>query len=340
MKLLEIRRPTRARGQPREQRCVDLLAGEARQTGGSAGGMHSAVNDLDQLSALLEPGTSDLLVNPDGTWVERDGMLAPIGWRIPEERRQKLARALAARAGKRLDLACPIADGALELKGTHVRLHAVIPPIAATGTLISLRAPALGVVDMGQLRACGTVNAAQESQLRHLVESRANLIISGGTGSGKTTLLGALLGLVPTGQRIVCIEQDLEIQARHPHLVRLAERAPNLQGAGAITLAQLVTAAMRMRPDRIVLGECRGPEVGAVLSAMNTGHDGSMATVHANSAEDVPARLQALAALGGLDPRVTQLQIAAGLDTIVHLERNGLQRRVAQIQMFKNRPAA
>ena len=164
---------------------------------------------------------------------------------------------------------------------------------------------------------------------------QASLLLSGATGSGKTTLLATLLGLVPAQERIICIEEVAELAPDHPHVLHLQERRPNVQGSGAVTLSELVRAAMRMRPDRIVLGECRGPEVREVLAALNTGHQGGMATVHANSALEVPARLTALGALAGMDAPTVAAQAGAALDAIIHLRRRPSKptRQVAQIAL-------
>ena len=158
--------------------------------------------------------------------------------------------------------------------------------------------------------------------VRALIAARANVLVSGATGSGKTTLLSAALALVPDSERIVCIEEVPEIAPAHPHCVHLIERAPNVEGRGAVTLTDLVRAAMRMRPDRLILGECRGPEVRDVLTALNTGHDGGWATLHANSARDVPARLAALGALAGMSETALAAQAASALDAVLHMRRD------------------
>ncbi len=165
-------------------------------------------------------------------------------------------------------------------------------------------------------------------RLEKEVQSGRSLLISGGTGVGKTTLLAALLGLVPKDQRIVCIEEVSELAVDHPHVVRLQTRQKNVEGKGEIKLEELVRAAVRMRPDRLVLGECRGSEVREVLTAMHTGHRGGGATIHANSIRDVPARLIALGSLGGLDPKTTSLLAQHAFDRLIHVERQGSHRYV------------
>ena len=168
---------------------------------------------------------------------------------------------------------------------------------------------------------------------------RASCLVTGATGTGKTTLLAALLGLVPEDERIVCIEEASELRPRHPHVVHLQERGANVQGVGAVAMTSLVRTALRMRPDRIVLGECRGPEVRDVLTALNTGHEGGWATLHANSPADVPARLTALGALAGLDEAAVAAQAASALDAVVHLRRQagttGARRYVASIGVLR-----
>jgi len=198
----------------------------------------------------------------------------------------------------------------------------VLAPVSGSGTLISLRVLGTRRLGVADLEARGTLPGPVGPLLRGLVAARANVLISGATGSGKTTLLSAALSLVGADERIVCIEEVPEIAPAHPHCVHLVERKPNIEGRGAITLPDLVRAAMRMRPDRLVLGECRGPEVRDVLTALNTGHDGGWATLHANSAADVPARLAALGALAGMSEAALAAQACAALDSVLHMRRS------------------
>ena len=160
-----------------------------------------------------------------------------------------------------------------------------------------------------------------QTVLELLVKKRANCLISGATGTGKTTLLATLVALVEPQQRLLCIEESRELRINHPHVVYLQERRPNVEGVGGVNMSELVRIALRMRPDRLILGECRGGEVADVLTALNTGHEGGWATLHANSAVDVPARLAALGALAGLTPQALNLQAASALDAVIHLER-------------------
>lgn len=292
------------------------------------------------LQNLLEqPSVTDVLVNgPRGVWVDRGRGLEAAGVpALDEPAVRALATRLAAAAGQRLDDASPIADGRLP-DGT--RLHAVLPPLSPEGTLISLRTLRRRALTVAELVSGGTVGTGGAEILRALVECRANVLVSGATGAGKTTLLAAMLSLVPHHERIVCIEEATELQPDHPHVVHLQVRRANVQGIGEVGLDHLVRAAMRMRPDRLVLGECRGTEVRAVLGALNTGHDGGWATVHANAAADVPARLTALGGLAGMDATTVAAQAVSALDAVLHLRRgaDGV-RRLAEIAVLDTDPA-
>ena len=283
------------------------------------------------LQAVLdEPGVTDVLVNgARSVWVDRGRGLERVSVDLGDDSRVRaLAVRLAAAGGRRLDDASPAVDARLP-DGT--RLHAVLPPLAEPGPLLSLRTVRPRAFPLAELVACGTVPAALEPLLRRLVAHRANLLVTGGTGSGKTTLLATLLSLVPPDQRVVCIEEAGELNPDHPHVVRLVERPPNVEGMGAVGAADLVRHALRMRPDRIVLGECRGPEVREVMAALNTGHEGSCATLHASTARDVPARLEALGALAGLDAIAVAAQAAGAFDVVLHLRRDGGGRRLTEV---------
>ena len=283
-------------------------------------GMDPALSDL-----LDDPAVTDVLINGTHAWVDRGGGLVRVDAGIRDEAdARRAAIRLASACGARLDDASPIADGTLP---GGVRLHAVLPPVSGSGTLISLRVLGTRRLGVADLEACGTLPGAVGMLLRALVASRANVLVSGATGSGKTTLLSAALSLVPSGERIVCIEEVAEVAPAHPHCVHLVERKPNVEGRGGVTLSDLVRAAMRMRPDRLVLGECRGPEVRDVLTALNTGHDGGWATIHANGARDVPARLAALGALAGMGEGAVAAQASSALDAVLHMRRDAAGRR-------------
>lgn len=283
---------------------------------------------------LEEEGVTDVLVNgPRDVWVERAGLLEPVEVDLgtPEDVRA-LAVRLAAAGGQRLDDASPLVDARLP-DGT--RLHAVLPPVGGEGTLLSLRVLRRRAFTLAGLVAVGGVAPALEPVLRGLVAARANVLISGATGTGKTTLLATLLSLVPPTERIVLIEEAGELEPDHPHVVRLLARRANVEGVGEVGLPDLVRHALRMRPDRIVLGECRGAEVREVLTALNTGHEGGWATVHANTAADVPARLEALAALAGMGRESVAAQASSALDAVLHLRRDTGRRQLAEVAVVR-----
>lgn len=288
---------------------------------------------LDEL--LAQPGVTDVVVNgPKEVFVDRGSGLEPAGIVfVDDEQVRRLAIRLAAAAGRRLDDAAPFVDGRLP---SGVRLHAVLAPVAAPGTCLSLRVPASRTFSLQNLVDSGSMLPEMADLLRAVIGRRVPFLISGGTGSGKTTLLSALLGLVPGTERIVVVEDARELVPDHPHCVRLEGRPANAEGVGAITLTSLVRQALRMRPDRVVLGEVRGAELTDLLTALNTGHEGGCGTIHANSVSDVPARLEALAALGGLGRDACHAQVAAALKLAIHVGRSPDGRRgVEQIGIFR-----
>lgn len=286
---------------------------------------------------LAEPGITDVLVNgPNEVYVDRGAGLQRVSVRTGDEPAvRRLATRLAAAAGRRLDDATPYVDVRLA-DGT--RFHAVLSPIAAPGTCLSLRVPARRVFGLEDLVLAGSLPPEGVAVLRDLLEARLAFLISGGTGTGKTTLLNSLLSLVSPAERLVVVEDASELRPQHPHVVRLEARPPNVEGSGEITLRDLVRQALRMRPDRLVIGEVRGAEVVDLLTALNTGHEGGCGTVHANSAADVPARLEALGALAGLGREALHSQLSSALHAIVHLvrDRDG-RRRVAEIRVLIRR---
>jgi pilus assembly protein CpaF len=288
-------------------------------------------------AGILEPllcadGTADVLVTaPDAVWVDDGNGLRRSSVRFADDAAvRRLAQRLALAAGRRLDEAQPWVDGQLTGLGTGqftVRLHAVLPPIAAGGTCLSLRVLRPASQDLAALTATGTIAPQAAALLDDIIGARLAFLISGGTGAGKTTLLAATLGAVPADERIVCVEDAPELAPRHPHLVKLVARCANVEGVGEVTVRDLVKQALRMRPDRIVVGEVRGAEVVDLLAALNTGHDGGAGTVHANNPAEVPARLEALGALGGLDRAALHSQLAAAVQVVLHLSRDRTGRR-------------
>jgi pilus assembly protein CpaF len=283
---------------------------------------------------LRTPGVTDVLVNgPDQVWVDRGAGLEPTDVRFPDDEAvRRLAVRLAAAAGRRLDDAAPWVDAGLP-DGT--RLHAVLPPISGTGTCLSLRVLRRCAHTLDDLSAMGTLPGASGALLRRLVQRRSAFLVTGGTGSGKTTLLSALLGEVGAGERVVLCEDAAELAPAHPHVVRLLTRPPNVEGVGEVTLRDLVRQALRMRPDRLVVGEVRGSEVTDLLAALNTGHDGGCGTLHANRPAEVPARLEALGVAAGLDRAAVHSQTAAALEVVVHLRRSPQGRRVDELAVLR-----
>jgi pilus assembly protein CpaF len=269
-------------------------------------------------------------------WVDDGNSLrrSSIGF-ADEDAVRRLAQRLALATGRRLDDAQPWVDGVLTNVGSArltVRLHAILPPVAVAGTAISLRVLRPATQDLAALTASGAIAPAAITVLRDVIAARLAFLVSGGTGAGKTTLLSALLGAIPAHERIVCVEDAAELAPPHPHLVTLVARGANVEGAGEVSVRQLVRQALRMRPDRIVVGEVRGGEVVDLLAALNTGHDGGAGTVHANSPGEVPARLEALGALGGLERAALHSQLAAAVQVLLHVgrSRDG-RRRLAEI---------
>jgi pilus assembly protein CpaF len=288
---------------------------------------------------LAGNGVTDVLVNaPDQVWLDRGSGLERAPVRFDSDAAvRRLATRLAAQAGRRLDDAAPFVDAVLP-DGT--RLHAILPPLVAHPTL-SLRVLARRRLALSELVGLGAMSAELADLLAALVRARLTLLISGGTGTGKTTLLAALLATVSPAERIITVEDTAELGVRHQHVVALLARSANVEGAGAVELRELVRQALRMRADRLVVGEFRGAEVVELLAALNTGHAGGAATVHANSVTDVAARLVALAALGGMPAQALAAQAASALDVLVHIrrDRDG-RRRVEQLALWPAGPAA
>jgi pilus assembly protein CpaF len=283
------------------------------------------------LEPLLRlPGVTDVLVNgPDQVFIDRGSGLEPAPVAFPDDDAvRRLAQRLAAGAGRRLDDASPYVDLRL---GDGSRFHAVLAPLARPGTVISLRVPSARAFTLDELESSGMVVPAVADLLRRLVLARSAFLVSGGTGSGKTTLLASLLSLVAPEERLVLVEDASELRPDHPHVVGLEARPANIEAAGAVELHTLVRQALRMRPDRLVVGEVRGAEVVDLLAALNTGHEGGCGTLHANSAADVPARVEALALAAGLGREAAHSQFASGVDVVVHLRRRDGRRVLTEI---------
>lgn len=266
-------------------------------------------------------------------WLDSGGLLQQmVGWSCAPETVRALAVALIAAGGRHIDELHPCADVRL---GDGIRVHAVLSPASVSGAAISIRLPSAESADFERLVALGVCEEPVAAVLRGAVAARRNLLVTGGTGSGKTTMLSALLDLAPPWERIITIEDVAELRLTHPHRVALEARQANTEGVGALTLDRLLREALRMRPDRIVLGECRGAELLTLLSALNTGHDGGAGTLHASTVRDVPARLEALGALGGLGREALARQVGSALHLVVHLERDAAGRhRIAALGRF------
>jgi pilus assembly protein CpaF len=294
------------------------------------------VDRFGVLTALMDDDeVTDILVNgPHEIWVDQAGRLSQTDIRFagPEALLSYVQR-LVGRAGARLDRSHPIADARLP---DGSRIHAVLPPVAPEGPLVSIRRFPSRRFELDDLVARSMLDADEARRLTAFVEERRTIVVSGRTGTGKSTLLDALIRAVPTDERIVTIEELPELRSATEHRVSLVARGPNVEGKGAISLDQLVRAALRMRPDRIVVGEVRGPETLVAIEAMSTGHVGSMLTVHARSAAAVPDRLLTLAlqAASGASEGSLRRQIEEAIDVVVHLDRRAGRRRVASICTF------
>lgn len=285
---------------------------------------------LGPLAAVAaDPSATDVFVTADGAvWVDRGpGAERVPGLRLEPAAARSLAIGLIAAGGRHVDEATPCADVRL---GDGVRVHVALQPIAWGGTAISVRLPR---VDRVTLEGSG-LEAETLSELRRALHDRRTAIFTGATGSGKTTLMAAWLSDALASDRIVIIEDVAEAPIAHPHVVALECRQPNMEGAGGVDLARLVREALRMRPDRLVVGECRGAEIREFLAALNTGHRGGSGTLHANSLVDVAARLEAVGMIAGLAPEALARQVISGIDLVVHLERGPAGGRRAALGRF------
>jgi pilus assembly protein CpaF len=298
------------------------------------------LNGLGPLQALArDPSVTDIFVNgPESVWLDRgDGLeKAPVAF-SGEPQIRALAARLVAAGGRRLDDGSPCVD--VRLDGGY-RVHAVLPPISTAGTLLSIRIRRETLFSMDELRRNGMFGPLVQDVLERVIERRLSFLISGATGSGKTTLLATLLSLCHPRERLVLIEDASELNPVHPHVVSLESRHGNLEGGGAVDLGELVRQALRMRPDRLIVGECRGAEVRELLTAMNTGHTGGGGTIHANTVAAVPARLTAMGALAGMGQDAVRLQMASALDLVIHVARAKRGRQVLSVGVLEDKETA
>jgi pilus assembly protein CpaF len=313
-------RALRSEGVVLDEAALMGVVGQVRRELVGAGPLEGLMN---------EPDVTDVLVTTSGeVWADRGAGLESRGMLFHDEDHvRRIAVRLASWAGRRLDEASPYVDARLP---DGARLHCVIPPISTDGTCVSLRIPRRTGFSLDELQERGTVDEVSAAVLRDLVARRASFLVTGGTGTGKTTALGALLALVPHNERIVLVEDTAELQPRHPHVVRLQSRPANVEGAGQVTMRDLVRQSLRMRPDRVVVGEVRGPEVIDLLMALNTGHEGGCGTVHANSPQDLPARIEALGLTAGVDRSAVHALLASAVDAVVHIARGPGGARVVE----------
>jgi len=275
------------------------------------------------LQALLDDAAvSEIMVNgADQIFVERSGKLTLSGARFKSESDlRRVIEKIVSRVGRRIDESSPLVDARLE---DGSRVNAVIPPLAVNGSSLTIRKFSADPLKASDLIGFGTISPEMAELLDACVSAHLNIIVSGGTGTGKTTLLNVLSSYIPPGERIITIEDAVELQLQQDHVVRLESRPANIEGKGEISIRDLLKNSLRMRPDRIVVGECRGGEALDMLQAMNTGHDGSLSTVHANSPRDAISRLETLVLMAGMDLplRAVREQIASAVDVIVQLTR-------------------
>lgn len=343
--LTRVAELARAGRSPSPEGLVEVLGTRADLLGDD--GLRAARADLaarvlgaGPLQPLLEtPDVTDVLVNGTaGVWIDAGTGLRRVRCDVGDAADvRQLAVRLAGVAGRRLDDASPFVDGALP---GGVRLHAILPPLVDQAAHISLRVPRRRAPSLADLAAWGSIPARADALLRAVVTQKTSYVVTGGTGSGKTTLLAAMLAEIDPSERIVIVEDVRELVVTHPHAVRLESRSRNVEGQGGVDLVSLVRQSLRMRPDRLVVGEVRGGEVRELLAALNTGHEGGAGTVHANRLEDVIARFEALGALAGMAPAATRAQLASAVEVVIHLRRARVGRRVDTIGVLAGRGAA
>lgn len=300
-------------------------------------GVVHQMTGLGPVQALFDdPEVSDVLVNRhDDVWIDRGSGLerVDISFASAQDVIATVERAIAP-LGLRIDRSSPMVDARLP---DGSRLHAVLPPASVDGPLIAIRRFTQRVTSIDDLVAAGTLNASHRERLVSAVVDRRTIVVSGGTGAGKTTLLNLLAGAIDPSERVVTIEDAAELSLPG-HVVRLEARPPNAEGAGAITIRSLLRSALRLRPDRIILGEVRGPEALDLISALNTGHRGSLTTVHANSPEEALLRIETLALTAGdASETAVSRQLRAAVDLVVQIERDRGRRRVVAIEDFEGR---
>lgn len=296
--------------------------------------LYHEVFGLGPLEPLMQDDTiSDILVNhPHEIYVERRGRIEPTDAIFADEHHLvRIIQRIVSRVGRRIDEVSPMVDARLP---DGSRINAVIPPLALDGPALSIRRFGRKPMEIEDLVESRSVHADLVEFLGSAIDARVSFLISGGTGAGKTTLLNALTKFIPSDERIVTIEDSAELQLQHRHVVRLETRPPNNEGAGEVTQRSLVRNSLRMRPDRIIIGEVRGAEALDMLQAMNTGHEGSLTTIHANDARDALARLELMVAMSGFELPISVVRqyIATGISLVVHLSRlKGGVRRVMEV---------
>jgi len=335
--LASVRQSVLSEPGPVTDQQVAAAVGDSGRLLGAAGSLvamdriSAELTGLGPLQTLVRDGdVTDIYVNaPNAVWFDRGNGPEPAEVAFHDEQQLRaLAVRLIAAGGRRLDDSSPCVD--VQIRPGY-RIHAVLPPISAQGTLLSIRIKRRRVFTLAEMQASGSLHPLMAQVLGRMVAAKLSFLISGATGSGKTTLLSTLLGLCPDTERLVLIEDAAELTPDHPHVVTLEARHANAESSGTIDLAELVRQALRMNPDRLVVGECRGAEIRELLAALNTGHSGGGGTIHANGAADVPARLAALGSLAGMPPEAMWLQASSALDLLIHVDRLGGQRLVTQI---------